>query len=748
MPQTINYDTISDKIILCSNSKNGNNMYFKISIPKPNLNPNVDVYRDYLYNDISNNINNKIILFRKYKKNVGNTTNEENFFGITENHLYNNIKFFFLNNDFNKPRLLFHKYKYKFIYSHKYIIPASSFSNIFKNFNLFYNFYKNYRNSEYYKIKLSDFSLNNTNNSTSILNGVDLTNNYQYINRINYNDISNNFRKLFYQNSDIDLSVNILNNNDIINDNSNILIYNKLNNITTTKFSNSYYKDLSFVLIKTSKLNNKNYGKILLYDDCIYINGLIIDSSNIIDLSNNSSLNLIKHSFINDKIGPDASNNKIFLSLGNGVTGITQNDIFKKMYINFNNYKIKIGDSGNTIIYNNSNNNNMSNNNYLLNNDYNYDYININYFNYQIKSKKFANLTLNNYFNELNFTDISNINTYYDRFKNLELLNNNLNLNYIDNSLNYQFNKVKYIIESGNNDITKFSSSIPLDDIKINITDNFLELANINNRIFNELKYDFRYNYGITFDICINFLVKYSLFNDEKNTNVGLDYDYSNNLLLNFYKTQLLTQFTTANSSDFTNVDCIFTYNDPINSTNANYLYPNNNIDICRNADIDTLTKAIQLLPGARTATTNSIFIPAKNGSNLSRKHIQGLIGFGNSNRNVARLLSIEPYDENFINGRGFINQFRIENECLTEEQLINKKIESQKHSSVKNKNLLSASSKQRYANLARNGPRNNLARRCFNEENPQQSSQTIRRPILTPFRLFKTGKGHYLGPK
>ena len=31
MPQTINYDTISDKIILCSNSKNGNNMYFKIN---------------------------------------------------------------------------------------------------------------------------------------------------------------------------------------------------------------------------------------------------------------------------------------------------------------------------------------------------------------------------------------------------------------------------------------------------------------------------------------------------------------------------------------------------------------------------------------------------------------------------------------------------------------------------------------------------------------------------------------------
>lgn len=744
MSQTINSNTINDKIILCSNSKNGNNMYFKINIPTPLG----DVYREYLYKDISNNINNKIILSRKLIKTTDNIINKKNLFGITENHLYNNIKFFFLNNDFNKPRLLFHKYKYKFIYSHKYIIPAISFgTSTVKNFNLFYNFYKNYRNSEYYKIKLFDFSLNTTNNSTSIFNDVDLSNNYQYINRINYNDISNNFKKLFYQNSDIDLNINILNNNNIINDNSNILIYNKLNNITTIKFSNSYYNDLSFVLVKSSKLNDKNYGKILLYDDCIYINGLIIDSSNIIDLSNNSSLDSIKHSFINDKIGPDASNNKIFLSLGNGVTGITQNDIFKKMYINFNNNKIKIGKSTNAIIYNDPNDNNyMSNNNYLLNNDYNYDYININYFNYQIKSRKFANLTLNDYFNELNFLDISNINTYYNRFKNLELLNNNLNLNYIDNSLNYQFNKVKYIIESGNNDI-KINKYLFNENIKINITDNFLALTDINNRIFNELKYDFRYNYGITFDICINFLVKYSLFNDEKNTNVGLDYDYSNNLLLNFYKTQLLTQFTTANSSDFTNVDCIFTYNDPINSE-AKYLYPNNNIDICRNANIDTLTKAIELLPGARTSTQNSIFIPAKNGSNLSRKHIQGLIGFGNDTRNVARLLSIEPYDENFIIGRGFINQFQIENECLTEDQLINKKIESQKHLSVKNKNLLSASSKQRYADLARSGPRNNLARHCFNQENPSQSSQTIRKPIVTRFRLFKTGKGHYLGPK
>ena len=38
---------------------------------------------------------------------------------------------------------------------------------------------------------------------------------------------------------------------------------------------------------------------------------------------------------------------------------------------------------------------------------------------------------------------------------------------------------------------------------------------------------------------------------------------------------------------------------------------------------------------------------------------IQGLVGL-----NDVPKLSIKPYDETFTNGRGFINQYQIEDEC------------------------------------------------------------------------------------
>ena len=55
-------------------------------------------------------------------------------------------------------------------------------------------------------------------------------------------------------------------------------------------------------------------------------------------------------------------------------------------------------------------------------------------------------------------------------------------------------------------------------------------------------------------------------------------------------------------------------------NTPEQFKYPYNNIEISNNPSIDTLSRAIELLPNAPTSVTNSTFIPARNGSNLSRK--------------------------------------------------------------------------------------------------------------------------------
>ena len=204
----------------------------------------------------------------------------------------------------------------------------------------------------------------------------------------------------------------------------------------------------------------------------------------------------------------------------------------------------------------------------------------------------------------------------------------------------------------------------------------------------------------------------------------------------------------TTNASDFTNVDCIFVYHDPNTTEDLSFQYPNNNIEIIKNPEIDTLSKAIELLPGARTATSNSVFIPAKNGSNISRKMIQGLIGFGKEA--IPKLLSIEPYDPNFINGRGFINQFQIGDDCLGDEERVNIKLNSQKHSSVKEKqNFNSIKERQlNFANIARSRAR----QRGINSTNADTLNNCPDNNISadnynTPFKFYRKGKGMYLKP-
>jgi hypothetical protein len=208
----------------------------------------------------------------------------------------------------------------------------------------------------------------------------------------------------------------------------------------------------------------------------------------------------------------------------------------------------------------------------------------------------------------------------------------------------------------------------------------------------------------------------------------------------------------TSAGSDFTNVDCIFVYHNPLNETDPSFLYPYNNIQIIKNSEIDTFEKAIELLPNARTSRTNSVFIPAKNGSNLSRKMIQGLVGLND----VPKLLSIKPYDETFTNGRGFINQYQIEDECENNNTKILKKLNAIKHNEVKQKSTLNSNNyvvnsqlrRQNFANIVRSNARNRLSLQCAsNLINNQETVATnvSNLNVYTPFKLFKTNKGKYL---
>lgn len=89
-------------------------------------------------------------------------------------------------------------------------------------------------------------------------------------------------------------------------------------------------------------------------------------------------------------------------------------------------------------------------------------------------------------------------------------------------------------------------------------------------------------------------------------------------------------------------------------------------------------------------------------------KKIQGLIGLNN----VPALLSIEPYDENIIVGRGFLNQYQITNECKSDVKIIEDKLNSQKHISVKNPSVNNLNTNKiprttNFANLVRSRKRN-----------------------------------------
>jgi len=722
-----NKEYLKNRIIISSKVEtyiNERYEYYNICyLTQQNLNHNMN----YIYKN--NNLNNPYLIFKKYS--------------VTNNIINNNISLFNFNNIQN-PLTNVNIYNNNYnLYNYENDIIFPSTNNTLNNLIIYLNYYKNFNSSEYYNFKFTDFISNDYNCNYIEPLSISLINNFSNDNTINYNE--NIFNKLLYYNNNnisnnIISKLNILNlNNTIIqpNINDNILIYNKLNNMTKIKIS---YKDnnsndiagysninLYFSIIKGYELyNNLNY-KLLLNKNYTFLNSIVLDSSSNFYNSSNSSNLYFKN---------QNNNGIIYLSLGNGICGITQKDILNNINIstitNNNNLilqtsKITIGSNINS---------NIITNNYLLDSSYNYDYINIINNNIQQTIYKFTDISLNNYYNILgeNKTDIFNNNTYKERFKTLELLNtiNNINDNYY--YTNYNINSNIFYATYINYD-NNYKLNINSGNFKLNQP----IIYNSNNNI---IDYDYRFNYGKNFYVDMHLNINYSLLLNEyiniDNYYNNLIIDSNNRLLLNFNKIILTTYFLIAPAEIFTGVNCVYIYHDPLTDPNPIYRFPNNNIEYISNPLVDTLNKSIEVLPNAANQFTNSVFIPSQNGSNLSKKRIIGLLGLNK----IPSLLSIKPFDPNYIEGRGFTSQFNVNNACPTYKDKINNKLNAIKNSSVKNINGISQN--QNFANLVRS---NVLSSNVLNIQQCINPTIDYSAPVYTPFKLFKTGRGEYLNP-
>ena len=730
--------TIDKKIIIKKNNKNNYNGNNGIKIISKNFNiyPDITLNGRYNIKEFTNiddtKIKNKIILSSKLNiPQLSGTLSTYIFNLITKYNLKNNIKHFY--NYKNGSRIIFIKnnanvnndlYLVDFSGNNWYV-KINNKEKIFKPsdnsfIELNYNLYDKYKKSDYYNFKFRDFidlsnilsiSPKETYNNDYKINykNITLSNEFLDNNYINYN--MSDFQNIYCLSNN---SINILNTSQFNDTSDNILLYNKYGNNTTINIDYNKYNQsndfslndisINFEIIKRPNIYSKYYSKILLNSNFTYLNTNV--------LGNNSTI----PGFLND-------NSKVYLSLGNGITGLTQKKLFNNIKFTTDNANLnKIKKISFTHPNNIPNRSSNYNNNYLLN-DLSYNSSETNIFSV-IKnlpkdgptgiSNKLQDINLINFFSSISNDSGIDKNIFLTGLKNIEVSNNNINYDYFDT--NYDLNNVKLIsdtiIKSNNN-------------FRIIITPLTFTNSNYN------IKYDFRYNYD-----------------NEAFSTLLLTFTYGD-VSLNFYKAILSNKYKTLEAGDFKDVACIFIYHDPYDeATDTSFRYPNNNIQVIDNITIDNLSKAIELLPNANTATSNSIFIPSRNGSNLSKKRIQGLIGFGKEG--IPRLLSIEPYDDNFRIGRGFNNQFNLNdgildpsNLKLTNDQVVALKYNSQKHNSQKNSNNIT--NKKNFADLVRSSARS----KNINLNAP--STCNIGPPNIpkenyyTPFRLFKTNKGKYL---
>lgn len=639
------------------------------------------------YNNIKDLSDNRIIL--------SGLLNLESFIassiGITESNLFNNTKLMFSDDKIDNPRLIFKKYDNRVSDSnikHKdYLVNYSDISNlnelgvfkfdITRDDNIDYNFN-------------IDLVVENSYKYTNYYN-IDLT---KY--SIFENKVTNNFINLINSissdnnNNDIDNYINFNKLYDISNylfveKNFNNIIYNNdlyfytKKNIETTidiSYNNTNY-NINFSVINTKSKKNKIYfTKQIDNQYNNYSKTLIKINGYAINNNNNKLIASIDNNISN-------LSKKIVLSLGNGITGITQKSIGKIINIKESNK--------NKIIFKNSTY--SANNKYLIDNSFNYSYAHSFYYRYNTSVSKLDTIDLKNIIDtdtSFNYSLVQDISFTYNNFNLLGFKNfyNNINF-YIPNT----------VIEPSNINRTKYTIS----DLSLNI--------------------DYKFNYNKSFT---DFRYMYIRDNSDNIYNINT---------INIYN-----KFTTDTAREYTNINCIFTWFDPESEyTPPDYRYPYNNILITTDPEIDTFSKAIEVLPSRRTANTNSVFIPDRNSSNLSRKHIQGLIGLNN----VPRLLSIEPKNnDEFIIGRGSTNI----DICLTDRKKIDRKIESTKYKQDKiNRNNLPKllSSRARLKNaLNRTSSEKNINISMLNR---QECDICYNIPIITPFTMFKTNRGKYI---
>jgi hypothetical protein len=716
-----------------STNKNGKILFVK------NLDSSDNSY-NYLFNDLSNTFFEKTIY-----SNINNslTTNSSD----TYNRYIHHLNYYFSNSDMYQINIRDYLYKYRnYRTSNEVLATIPSYTSI------------NYTITDV----SNDFYFNNTTiDSTSIINFklsnfntllIDNSGGTSFINDTSFT--------ILQKNTSYSIVRNILSYNKLTLDYKHVNYYDfSLGNATTSLFTSSNL-DNSMNIIKTFliKTNNfqiikniKNNSKIIFGLKNVYLyNVKVLDySSNLYTKSitfNNQPNKTLKQDF----------SNTMFLGLGDRLTGITQNDIYNhiKFSTNSNNKSIiKFQKNINTLkITSNSNyellipnlskyylldiclNYAKNSTGHNINNTINYNIVLYN--NIVSQVGKIFDINIKSYF------DASTNNIYKNSFNNLAKVNNisgdiySINNALVNSAINVEFKNIT----------TSDPSNIKINNLRDLIRNDEITLLSRNSDL---LLYDLRFNYSATFYVFNNLNIHLSP--NSINLKRYLDLD-----ILNFYSLTFANFVKTTSASDFTNVDCIYIWHDPINDPDENFRYPNNNIEIKRDGEIDTLTKAIEQYrgTGARTSRTNAVFIAAKNGSNLSRKMIQGLVGLNN----VPKLLSIEPYDPNFTTGRGFITQYQINDACITSNcDKIAVKQNSIKHDSVKNKtlNISNTLRKQNFANIVKSNRRNKLSQECINNNTATNNVVTLNTVIndpncnntikYTPFMLFQKGKGKYL---
>ena len=716
--------------------------------------------RNVFFNQLDNSIN---IIILNYNSIINNNETVISECLLTLNNIKNNIKFIFTdNNKFGK--LLFIKNTNINNYNpiNNYLVKDSTItSNNGKSFYFHLNYYFNnkdsssnfYKNSsanssnnpnyDYYKLNIKDYIFRDSSinfftrgqRSDICYNGlmckiVSITDGFTNL----YRDASLSRFTSFSDISDITSLIPITS---ASASTTSFSIYNNIYNKYTINNKKIVYTiDLSYadkpsgltISFETFLIRTNNFELVRNATSQI-----LFDTSSTIHFLNVQVSTPSKPIIFTRKIDNPYI---IYLSLGNFKTGLIQSDIYKHVSFPYNSGKLTFLENINiSSIYNPLNiKKKYDSLQQYIDNQYLYDTELV--ANILLKSVSAYNIftSINKiftiYFN--NLFDVSNLKSYYNEFNNIAFTSisggiTRPNISYFNNSANYNINTISF-------DNITITNPNNLNTRNLPKTQTTIESSSYN--LDKPVLLDVRFNY----DVYLNTFFTFDVLN--------------NSIKLNTNSISFESLIYTTPSRDFTDIECIYIYHNPETDPNPLYRYPNNNIEIIRDpSNIDTLSKAIELLPGASTSTLNSIIIPEKNGSNLSRKMIQGLIGLNN----IPKLLSIKPYDENSIVGRGFINQYQIDEECITTtEDIIKNKINANKHISAKDSRTFTTNKlvKQNFANLVRSNRRNRLSQQCIenlredirnNTPLPTQVNYANIVPYTPRFKIFKTGQGHYL---